>query len=117
MESNAEVVEVLHNLMKINKARVEAYKNASYNTSDPGLKGLFGNMADQSRKNITDIIKEIINHNGSEDISEATSGNKIYEAWENFKHKTYEATWRVNAISLLAHNKKNWDVIATSQFR
>jgi 2'-5' RNA ligase len=41
----------------------------------------------------------------------------FYEAWETFKHKTYEATWRVNAISLLAHNKKNWDVIATSQFQ
>ena len=86
MESNAEVLDVLNNLMKINKARVEAYKNASYDTSDSGLKGLFGNMADQSRKNITDIAKEIINHNGSEDSNEPAN-TKIYEAWENFKAK------------------------------
>lgn len=41
----------------------------------------------------------------------------FYEAWEHFKLKTYEADWTVNAVSLLAHNKKNWDVITTSQFQ
>ena len=39
----------------------------------------------------------------------------FYEAWENFSVKKYEATWIVNGISLLRHNKKNWDVIFTSQ--
>ena len=85
MESVTEIIEVLNNLLKINKARVETYKNASYGTSDPGLKGLFRNMADQSRKNVTDITKEIINHNGSPDSTEPT--NKIYDAGENFKAK------------------------------
>jgi len=37
------------------------------------------------------------------------------EAWEIFSKKKYEATWPVNSISLLRHNKKNWDVIFTSQ--
>src|SRR4030095_15455767 len=37
------------------------------------------------------------------------------EAWEIFSKKKYEATWTVNGISLLRHNKKNWDVIFTSQ--
>jgi 2'-5' RNA ligase len=37
------------------------------------------------------------------------------EAWEIFSIKKYEATWLVNGISLLRHNKKNWDVIFTSQ--
>ena len=40
----------------------------------------------------------------------------FYEAWETFSEKKYEATWLVNGISLLRHNKKNWDVIFTSQF-
>ena len=39
----------------------------------------------------------------------------FYEAWEKFSSKEYEATWIVNGISLLRHNKKNWDVIFTSQ--
>jgi 2'-5' RNA ligase len=38
------------------------------------------------------------------------------EAWEIFSQKKYEALWNVNGISLLRHNKKNWDVIFTSQF-
>ena len=39
----------------------------------------------------------------------------FYEAWEIFSTKKYEAMWIVNGISLLRHNKKNWDVIFTSQ--
>ena len=38
------------------------------------------------------------------------------EAWEIFSKKKYEASWIVNGVSLLRHNKKNWDVIFTSQF-
>ena len=38
------------------------------------------------------------------------------EAWEIFSKKKYEALWIVHGISLLRHNKKNWDVIFTSQF-
>ncbi|HEX6849041.1 MAG TPA: 2'-5' RNA ligase family protein [Chitinophagaceae bacterium] len=37
------------------------------------------------------------------------------EAWNVFAKKKYEASWVVNGISLLRHNKKNWDVIFTSQ--
>ncbi len=38
------------------------------------------------------------------------------EAWEYFENKTYTAQWKPGGISLLRHNKKNWDVIYTSQF-
>ena len=40
----------------------------------------------------------------------------FYEAWEYFYEKKYEAGWESSGISLLRHNQKNWDVIATSQF-
>jgi 2'-5' RNA ligase len=40
----------------------------------------------------------------------------FYEAWEIFAVRKYEAKWLVNGISLLRHNKKNWDVIFTSRF-
>ena len=39
----------------------------------------------------------------------------FYEAWEVFCKKKYKAPWIVNGVSLLRHNKKNWDVIFTSQ--
>ena len=40
----------------------------------------------------------------------------FYEAWEIFSTKKYEAEWEAISISLFRHNKKNWDVISTSQF-
>lgn len=39
----------------------------------------------------------------------------FYEGWEVFSKKKYNASWIVNGISLLRQNKKNWDVIFTSQ--
>ena len=38
------------------------------------------------------------------------------EAWEIFSKRKYEVSWMVDGISLLRHNKKNWDIIYTSQF-
>jgi 2'-5' RNA ligase len=38
------------------------------------------------------------------------------EAWAHFENKQFEKKWVANSISLLHHNKKNWDVIHTSQF-
>ena len=41
----------------------------------------------------------------------------FYEAWKHFKGKKYEAGWMADGITLLRHNKKNWDAIAASQFK
>ena len=38
------------------------------------------------------------------------------QAWEHFKALDYHADWNCRSVSLLRHNKKNWDVVATSQF-
>jgi 2'-5' RNA ligase len=42
--------------------------------------------------------------------------NAFSEAWEKFSTMKFEADWRADSISLLRHNKKNWDVIFTSRF-
>jgi uncharacterized protein (TIGR02284 family) len=85
MESTSTVLEVLGDLLKINRDRVEGYKKASYNTSDAGLKALFSNMADQARMNVTDIMREIIQHKGSIEAVETTRAGKLYQVWETFK--------------------------------
>jgi len=41
----------------------------------------------------------------------------FYEAWETFKNKNYEGLCTITGVSLLKHNKKNWDVVFTSQFQ
>ncbi|HEY0750342.1 MAG TPA: 2'-5' RNA ligase family protein [Chitinophagaceae bacterium] len=39
------------------------------------------------------------------------------DAWTHFAEKEFREQWIVEGLSLLRHNKKNWDVIYTSQFR
>ena len=39
----------------------------------------------------------------------------FFEAWDIFQNKKYEAEWKAKGVSVLRHNKKNWDVIHTSQ--
>ncbi|MFL5808289.1 MAG: 2'-5' RNA ligase family protein [Flavisolibacter sp.] len=39
------------------------------------------------------------------------------EAWQYFENKKFIAEWKAEGISLLRHNKKNWDVVHTSQFQ
>lgn len=38
------------------------------------------------------------------------------EAWPYFKDREFRKDWQAEGLSLLRHNKKNWDVIQTSQF-
>ncbi len=46
------------------------------------------------------------------DMSKST----FHEAWPYFEDKRFEQQWEATSVSLLRHNKKNWDVIHTSQF-
>jgi 2'-5' RNA ligase len=39
----------------------------------------------------------------------------FFEAWDIFQNKKYKAEWEAKGVSILRHNKKNWDVIHTSQ--
>jgi 2'-5' RNA ligase len=40
----------------------------------------------------------------------------FHEIWPWFAEKKFEEEWIADGLSLLRHNKKNWDVIYTSQF-
>lgn len=40
----------------------------------------------------------------------------FYEIWPWFAEKKFVEKWNVEEISILKHNKKNWDVIYTSPF-
>ena len=45
-------------------------------------------------------------------------GKKSFsEAWEELSKIEYSAVWVVKSISVLKLNKKNWDVVFTSQFK
>jgi 2'-5' RNA ligase len=38
------------------------------------------------------------------------------EAWQKFSGLEYEAAWHANSVSLLGHNKNNWEVLFTGNF-
>lgn len=40
----------------------------------------------------------------------------FFEIWPWFEEKNFVEQWKCEGISVLRHNKKNWDVIHTSQF-
>lgn len=40
----------------------------------------------------------------------------FYEIWPWFTEKKFSEEWVADGISILRHNKKNWDVVYTSQF-
>lgn len=40
----------------------------------------------------------------------------FYEIWPWFEGKSFSEEWIAEGISVLRHNKKNWDVVHTSQF-
>lgn len=40
----------------------------------------------------------------------------FYEAWPFFEGKEFKEEWVADGLSLLRHNKKNWDVIYTAKF-
>jgi 2'-5' RNA ligase len=39
------------------------------------------------------------------------------EAWGFYEDKKFQENWTAEGLSLLRHNKKNWDVVHTSQFK
>lgn len=85
MKSIDEITEVLSDLMRINKDRVEGYKRASYDTSLSDLKSLFCDRADESRKNITELMKEIMILNWAPEMNEIADAGDIYKTWMDIK--------------------------------
>ncbi len=41
----------------------------------------------------------------------------FYESWPFFEMKEFKEEWEATGLSILRHNKKNWDVIYTAQFQ
>jgi uncharacterized protein (TIGR02284 family) len=85
MESTNATTQILVDLLRINKDRVEGYKNASYNTNVADLKGIFSTMADESRKNVTELTKEIIHIHSNSDIEKIANDGHIYKTWLDLK--------------------------------
>jgi uncharacterized protein (TIGR02284 family) len=96
-KTDASVV-MLNDLLKINTDRVERYKKAGYDTIDPELKSVFYAIADESRKNITDISMLLMRLCGSPKPERPVNTGRIYKAWQEVKSK-FSGTWRNNLLN------------------
>lgn len=86
MEINRKLTEVLNDLIQINNDRIEGYQRAWDEASekDVDLKAIFGRMMDESRRNISQLAKEV-GKLGGEVVSGATVSGKIYRTWMDLK--------------------------------
>ncbi|HEU5289881.1 MAG TPA: PA2169 family four-helix-bundle protein [Cyclobacteriaceae bacterium] len=89
---------ILNDLLKINTDRVERYKKAGYDTADSELKSIFYLIADESRKNITDINKLILQYYDAVKVQRPMYGGKIYRDWSDVRSK-FSGTLRNNLLN------------------
>ena len=78
---------MLCDLLKINNDRVERYKRAGYDVGDSELKSVFYAIADESRKNLTDINTILLKYFDEGPSIQSINTGKVYRAWVDGRAK------------------------------
>jgi len=83
---NKEIVEVLNDLIRINRDRIAGYEKAVENLEegDAVLKTLFYQLSDESQK-LKDELSTEVRSLGGEPAEDSTMSGKIYRAWMDVK--------------------------------
>jgi len=85
MKTNHEkTVAVLNGLIEINNDRINGYELAAKETDDDSLKGLFTDLAGDSRKFRQELSNEVTTAGGQPTKGTSVSG-KVYRAWMDVK--------------------------------
>jgi uncharacterized protein (TIGR02284 family) len=77
-------IDALNALIEINNDRIEGYKTASEETKEMDLKGLFSECVKTSEKCKSELVKEVLDLQGTPIAGTKTTG-KIYRVWMDFK--------------------------------
>ena len=78
-------IEILNDLLKINTDRADGYALAIQETKDADLKIMFRNMVEESKKNLGDLSRMILQLDGDPEFGENTIAGKIYHVWMELK--------------------------------
>ncbi|MES2430276.1 MAG: PA2169 family four-helix-bundle protein [Bacteroidota bacterium] len=100
-----ELIEVLNDLIKINNDRIEGYEKArdEIRDRDVDLQGIFGKMADDSRRYVGELTQHIQSHGG--ETAKGTTGlGKIYRAWMDVK-TTFTGKDRTGVLELCEYGE------------
>lgn len=87
METMEKLAEVLNDLIMINNDRIEGYEKAARQADkvDIDLRGVFTKLADDSRKHVAELTKEV-QKLGEDPADDTTSRGKVYRAWMDIKN-------------------------------
>jgi uncharacterized protein (TIGR02284 family) len=88
MQKNEELIGMLNDLIRINNDRFEGYKKALKLTReiDQDLRILFYKMADESRKNTSALITQVLRLRSMEVTGAGFTGN-VYQEWLESKQE------------------------------
>lgn len=86
MESNNELVNVVNDLIQINRDRIQGYKTAKEDIKDidADLHTLFGQKINQSEDFLRDLEPIVTKHGGEPERDVTTSGS-LFRSWMDFK--------------------------------
>lgn len=86
MKDNENIIEILNDLIRINRDRIAGYKKAAegIEEEDEGLESLFHQLADESQR-IKEELTEAVIAQGGEPATDTTVSGKIYRAWMSVK--------------------------------
>jgi uncharacterized protein (TIGR02284 family) len=83
---NSEIIEVLNDLIRINRDRIAGYEKAVENLEegDASLRTLFYQLSDESQK-LKEQLSSEVNLLGGEPAENSTVSGKVYRAWMDIK--------------------------------
>jgi uncharacterized protein (TIGR02284 family) len=86
MKKNEKTIEVLNDLIRINKDRIEGYERISHETREiePDIRNFFYTMSTESRSFVNDLHAEVLRLGGVP-VSGSTISGKIYLFWLDMK--------------------------------
>ncbi len=98
MEKILSITEILNDLIKINNDRIVGYEKAIENTKglDIDLRVVYQQMANQSKKFVLDLGKEVVRY-GATVETDTTLAGKVYRVWMDVK-ATFSGHDRVSSL-------------------
>jgi len=86
MKDNENIIEILNDLIRINRDRIAGYEKAAdaIDDEDESLESLFHQLADESVRIKEELTETVVAH-GGEPAEDTTVSGKVYRVWMSVK--------------------------------
>ena len=112
MKKNERTIELLNDLIRINKDRIEGYEKVAGDGQaiTPDIRNFFYTMSTESRSFVNDLHAEVLRLGGVP-VSGSTISGKLYLFWLDMKSKILERAAGNDAYSLLTAGEAGEDTV------